>query len=710
MNSLSFRSRLLYPVVFLLPVVFLFVFVGRFYFARGSTYSDLAITHYPNALWIQRSLLTWGEIPLWSSTILSGYPFVSNPLSGLLYPPGWIALLFPQPAGLNLVMVLHLILGGVGMYFFLRSEGISSIAALLGAIAFEAMPKLVAHVAAGHVTLVYAIAWTPWLLRSVKRGQTGWWKSALCLGLILLADLRWAALAGLFWAAYELYLIQKAETTEAKYALRKIGRMAAVVFLAVILAAVLLLPLKDYVTLSSRSLMTAQDSLALSLSYPQLLGLLVPSLGGSAEYVLYPGGAVLALAVLGLGFAEVRKQSRFWWFVILAGLLFSLGANLPGMDLLVRLPGLNLLRVPPRAYLLSAFGLIVMATRTLDFLLVSPQCLKGLRRINPLLLLVALDFLIIILAFVGWAVTGKFQAGFTLGGSALAVSLALLFMYRAQRISSRDFALLLVGCLIFDLGITNSAGMDFRPVQLVLQHGEAAARFLALQQGPFRIFSPSYSLPQQTAAYYHLELADGVDPLQLLAYNRYMAMASGVPADGYSVTLPAYATGEPASDNQAAHPDAVKLGLLNVGYIAAEFELHEPGLTEVARFDQTRIYQNQRVLPRVWVQDPAAPLGERIVPVTSLVRKPNSLQIQAAGPGLLVLSEITYPGWVVQLDEKPASLSAPLGLLRAIVLPPGEHKILLRFLPTSFLIGAVMSVIAWLVVGRFWLMELRWRR
>ncbi len=71
------------------------------------------------------------------------------------------------------------------------------------------MPKLMGHFASGHVTLVMAVAWTPWLLLAERKRQTGELKlgflPGLTLGVIALADVRWAALGGLLWLAYSLY-------------------------------------------------------------------------------------------------------------------------------------------------------------------------------------------------------------------------------------------------------------------------------------------------------------------------------------------------------------------------------------------------------------------------------------------------------------------------------------------------------------------------
>ena len=168
----------------------------------------MAISHYPNALYLQRSIQAGGQIPLWSDLILSGTPFSANPLSGLHYPLGWIGLLFPLPFGLNLTAVFHLILAGLGMYLFIRGEGMHPMVALFGAIGFESLPKLFAHLGAGHLTLIYAACWAPWLLlaqQAANRDLRRYWMApGLVLGLIFLADPRYAAVAGVLWAAYLL--------------------------------------------------------------------------------------------------------------------------------------------------------------------------------------------------------------------------------------------------------------------------------------------------------------------------------------------------------------------------------------------------------------------------------------------------------------------------------------------------------------------------
>ena len=87
-----------------------------FLYRPNSVYSDLTITHWPNALLIRDSLATWGQVPLWRHLVLSGEPFAANPLSGLWYPPNLLLLLLPLTVAFNLLFVLHTAWAGLGAY------------------------------------------------------------------------------------------------------------------------------------------------------------------------------------------------------------------------------------------------------------------------------------------------------------------------------------------------------------------------------------------------------------------------------------------------------------------------------------------------------------------------------------------------------------------------------------------------------------------
>ena len=220
------------------------------------------------------------------------------------------------------------------------------------------------------------------------------------------------------------------------------------------------------------------------------------------------------------------------------------------------------------------------------------------------------------------------------------------------------FNLALLAVLLINLfGVDWNFMVGEDPTQNIrnMSQDQHVASFLkkGAQDSYFRVYSPSYSLPQRTAAEHQIHLADGVDPLQLASYWSYMLGATGVPSSGYSVTIPDFAGGKPAVDNKTYTPDAGKLGLLNVCYVVAEYDLSADGLALIDQIGSTRIYENCLCQPRAWVE-----MGNGVTGDASIMKySPDRIVVQAAGPGTLVLSEDHVPrlagerGWESRDDR-----------------------------------------------------------
>ncbi|UCH77504.1 MAG: YfhO family protein [Candidatus Coatesbacteria bacterium] len=71
---------------------------------------------------------------------------------------------------------------------------------------------------------------------------------------------------------------------------------------------------------------------------------------------------------------------------------------------------------------------------------------------------------------------------------------------------------------------------------------------------------------------------------------------------------------------------------------------------------------------------------------------------RAAGPALLVLDELFYPGWRATVDGRPAEIYRANLISRAVVVPAGPHTVEFRFVPVSFYVGLAISVVSWAVV------------
>jgi hypothetical protein len=660
------------PFLLLIPSLTSFPFP-----ASGSQFSDLAITHYPYAIYLKETISTWHEIPLWSQTILSGHPFAANPLSGLWYPFGWLILITPLPLGFNLLVGLHLIWGGLGMYSLMKEEGLSHATALLAGASFALLPKLFAHYGAGHLTLIYAVSWTPWLLwcqnrseRSKKRINSLQIPPGLILAIIFLADVRWGAFALFVWWAYAFV------HNSAKW-WQLFLNLTGQSILAVLLAAPLLLPLVEYSLLSTRATLGVDDVLTYSLPLVNLLGVIFPNAEGLHEYVLYSGGMVILLALVALLFSKLRGNKLFWGTVSLISIFIALGSQIPGAELVARLPLVSLLRVPSRALFITGLSFTALAGYGAETIIHSTK--KDLSH-NLSIFLFSVAVFSILLTIGIYLLSHKVPAGLLWGTGGLLLSTVWIGLgLKTNKLAVGVWMGGVFLITLLDLSIVDLKSFESKGADQVLAEREAVAQYLAAQPGDFRTYSPSYSLPQQTAAKHGIQLADGVDPLQLKQYVKFMDEASGVPRYSYSVTLPPYASGDPQNDNAAYSPDAEKLGLLSVAYVISEFELNVDGLRLEKQLDAAYIYKNTFQMPSAWVEEN---FEKGKPPVVIIERRPNRLLLSAVGPGKLTISENNYPGWQVKVDGLKRELLTQHGTLMAVNLEPGQHEIEFSFHPS----------------------------
>jgi hypothetical protein len=71
-------------------------------------------------------------------------------------------------------------------------------------------------------------------------------------------------------------------------------------------------------------------------------------------------------------------------------------------------------------------------------------------------------------------------------------------------------------------------------------------------------------------------------------------------------------------------------------------------------------------------------------------------------PGTLVLADAYYPGWVAEIDGKPAPIYATDLALRGVIVPAGTHTIVMRYEPASVVVGALgvpAGVALWVIGG-----------
>jgi Bacterial membrane protein YfhO len=84
------------------------------------------------------------------------------------------------------------------------------------------------------------------------------------------------------------------------------------------------------------------------------------------------------------------------------------------------------------------------------------------------------------------------------------------------------------------------------------------------------------------------------------------------------------------------------------------------------------------------------------------------LEVRLDSPGLVILADIYYPGWVLAIDGKPAPIYRVNGAMRGAVVPSGVHQLVYTYAPEVFRVGRLVSIVglfALLILGlscTFW--------
>lgn len=104
-------------------------------------------------------------------------------------------------------------------------------------------------------------------------------------------------------------------------------------------------------------------------------------------------------------------------------------------------------------------------------------------------------------------------------------------------------------------------------------------------------------------------------------------------------------------------------------------------------------------MPQDMPIDPSADLSGQKVTVTSF--KPDSIEMKVTAPAdsMFVASEVWYPGWKAYIDGKAARIFRTDYTLRGVLMPKGEHTLLMKFSPPLYVLGAALSIASLIFIG-----------
>ena len=92
--------------------------------------------------------------------------------------------------------------------------------------------------------------------------------------------------------------------------------------------------------------------------------------------------------------------------------------------------------------------------------------------------------------------------------------------------------------------------------------------------------------------------------------------------------------------------------------------------------------------------DAQAPASGDQVSVVSYEPDEITLSATAAGDGMLVISEVYFPGWRAYVDGEEVDIFPSNYIQRGVALPAGEHTVVFRYDPLSLKVGLWLTAVS----------------
>ena len=701
---------------------------------------DLVTQGFP---WRAHSIRLWREglVPLWNRHALLGTPHLANAQSAVMYPPHLILALLPTSLGWSVAFLLRFVLAAGGMYVFQRNIGLGRTSALCSAIVFSNCAFLVAWDGWSHVD---SALWLPAMLWSIDR-----LRAAADLRRIVLCGLLFAlpvlaghpelafyvCITGALYAVYRLFVPADA-TVDAPSPDAVSRRRFALFFcgaalVAVALAAVQWAPTLEWLSQTRRDLsirwITRPPSEIVSLfsrdlrSNPNGVGVAVP------EGALYVG--MLALFASFCSVLRGRRRTAIFFMLVLASALsISYGVG-PAYWLSTRIPILQGLP-NTRMLFLAQMSLAVLAGIGLDAI---ARVSNDTRRFHPWA--ACLDAATLV-AVVG--ITCLFQRSTTVGlefwrspmatATFATVSVICLrpWFFAAVPMAPRIITVLCaIEMLSFSVG-----NMPTFPASQIYPEPPVYA-FLRQQSAPaFRVASVDAAATSNIEMMFGLDAPTGYDFTMRRTWDLLAPLAESDPPGSLSST-------------KIVGSRSRLLDLLGVRYLVAsnynqgwERLTSDPSrFREVFHDAHVEVFENASALPRAFLVSAAgiqyradgdetrrAVLAPGFDPSTEVVLSTQSASLApspvgaatpagvvdaidigdsrirvglaVAAAGILVVTDVNYPGWTVEVDGAPRPVMTADHAFKAVAVKPGDRWATFSYAPASFAFGGALSLVS----------------
>lgn len=705
----------------------------RGYFPSG----DFTDQFYTFGVFEARQLLT-GHLPLWNPYTFGGHPFLADIQSAVFYPPSLLTILLSGPwkfpiHALELEAIAHFLLGGLFTYLFAKRLLKRRFPALVAALTFTYGGYLTSY-PVQQLAILEVDIWLPLILLLLSIAWERWQKSG---------EKRFAVWAGLVWGIsllaghpqssmyvfYVAVLYWVFETYGEGRLWPKVGLFCLCILTGLAVAAVQLVPGVEYMLLSTRA-EGAYQEMAHGFPLHDLLQVFLPGIL-SQWSPLYIG--ILPLMLASLAIYLIRDRRVFFWaLVALVALLVSLGGNtFLYSPFYLLAPGFGIFRSQERAAYVFSFAMAILAGYGASQLFdtMSTRVEKRVRSLNRGLILAVVASLLLVFSFLyGWLRAGL-AADSPFGPAlnrAVLLTMFLLFgvgcIYVRLRRPTRRRTLMMATVLVivFDLFTVNWQN-NFQATNPKNEYGpRPLLASVQADQSTFRVYN-EWRLPGNYGMIYQVQDVWGASPLRL---RRYQELAASVPRERFwelmnvryvvtwrqALLAPSELLYEEPAEEDTTYLHRLQDHLPRA-YIVHQVQVlkDEEALRLLAepRFDalQTVVLDDQ---PHIGTLE--TPPAQSTVRIVEYEPARITLEAEATANGILVLSEVYYPGWRAYVDGRETRILRADHALRGLALEKGSHRVELLYDPLSVKAGFVVSAGALIAVLSVAACGAGWRR
>ncbi len=651
-----------------------------------------------------------GELPLWNSYSMAGYPLLGNLQSAVFYPLNIIFLLLPFSLAWGLLIFLQPLLAGIFIYLYLNNLRLNKWASLFGAITFAFGGFSIAWMEWG--TILHVGLWLPLILLSIDKIQ----KSKLFWPIIFISSLVSSFFAGHLQTFFYVFVISLVYLMIRWWQCGKNKKTLLLFVICYLLfaafTAVQWLPTLQLIGESARSIDQVDwQREGWFIPWQNLVQFVAPDFFGNpttgnywgvwnyGEFIGYIGILPLLMVIFAL-VSRKDKKTFFFGSMLLFSLIFALPTFLAKIPYQFNIPFLSTAQ-PTRLLFITDFSLAILAALGFDYFT---------RRKNQVFYpVIMVGFILITL----WLIILKdnilvARNNLILPTALFAVSAGLIFI-TGRFIKKKNLTLIMyiiiAGVTAFDL---IRFGWKFTPFtsKEYLFPSTSVISFLQKQEGQFRIMAVDDRIfPPNFSIVYRLQTVGGYDPLYLSRYGELIAASErGQPN-----------INPPFGFNRIITPknfDSKLIDLLGVKYVLSLADLTSAKLTKVFQEGQTRVYENKNAIPRSFFAENIVALDKKERVIESMfsddvdLRKTafveeyrgvvsntplgcanckvkiidyseNRITIETDNldNGLLVLTDSFYPSWKARIDGVQTEIYRTDYNFRGIVVPKGKHTI-----------------------------------